>query len=545
MNQPCTTATPLATVVLPLWVQSGPSSARVISAGHERLDGCPQLAVALPMVREGGVWFMAGEDGGALVPAQAADMVRLMRVQRCTTPAVGPAYTEVVHVTADLLPQEHPHWLIVLLSPAAGQSAELAPQQVAQVLADWMHQVNHGQVRQSRLLPALLMSPPTPPSTGDAVSFRMALASCQYPAGVLDDTPRQPLEQLSDWAGPADRSAMRLRDHCMDASRPVDLVILTGDQVYVDATAGVFNASPLRPQDPWDSAYRQRSRNLAWQALSSTLMGKSFVLLDDHEIQDNWYRQAGVPARVFNEGEEGVNRFRREQTFTWPIAAPEHHLWCDVSAATPWPVFLADTRSEREGRHMDNLWQAHIMSQQQRDALTAWIARAAQAGTPHFLVSSSAVLPRLRHTAREPAMCLYEDNWVGYPASLSWLLATLWQHRASNVVLLAGDEHVSSTCRIRLQQGHEPPMVVHAIHSSALYAPYPFANTRPQDFAGPDDRFELDTEAGVLQVHTHTTCYPGDGFAMLEVRPDGVRTGLDVSFVKGLGASPPPVHICW
>lgn len=524
---------------LPLWLQRPHAGATCFTVGFDRQDGPPDMAVSMPMVCEGGVWFMQGADGMACERPSTKDVLAVMQMGRCEPQVCEPVYAGMARLSTQLLHArqantgETCHRLILLMRWPPGRvvcpTSVASHAQVATALAHWLQRLSNGQLRQDRLVPALWTGI-LAPSAGS--SFRLALASCQYPGGVFDSSPRQPLADLSSWAGPADQSAMLLRQHCLDTQRPVDLVVLTGDQVYVDATAGMFNTDPLRPQDPWLLAYRQRSRNLAWHALCGAIVGKGLVMLDDHEIEDNWYEQTNPDATGFDKGQTGVSHFRQEQTFSWPTPAPAKHLWCDVSSATPWPVFLADTRSERQPRTLSNLQQVHIMQNEQRHALEAWVARAAQAGTPHFLVSSSAVLPRLRRTAHEPAMALYEDNWVGYPASLHWLLQTLWTHRASNVVLLAGDEHVSSTCSIRLQRAGELAMTVHAIHSSALYAPYPFANTSPKDLAQPDDRFALPMAGGDLLVDTHTVFYPGDGFALLETNQQGSRWTLQVSFVK-------------
>jgi len=78
-------------------------------------------------------------------------------------------------------------------------------------------------------------------------------------------------------------------------------------------------------------------------------------------------------------------------------------------------------------------------------------------------------------------------------------------------------------------------VTIHSIHSSALYAPYSFANSSEEDFASPDD-FEFDHGAGasmrrfVCRVQTFFP-HSGDGFTI--IRP--YRTGasswrLDVEF---------------
>ena len=112
-----------------------------------------------------------------------------------------------------------------------------------------------------------------------AQPFTFALASCQYPAGLVDGTPQAfghgdshgdgQGEGQTMPPGPADASMLRLaarlvdpNDHC----RP-SLLVLTGDQIYADATAGLFDPragrvpaprSSLRDAEHWLSVPYQK-----------------------------------------------------------------------------------------------------------------------------------------------------------------------------------------------------------------------------------------------------------------------------------------------
>lgn len=355
------------------------------------------------------------------------------------------------------------------------------------------------------------------------------LASCQYPAGLLDGTPLCMGDiSLLERAGPADRSLALL----CQAFPPAQFAIFTGDQVYVDATAGLFDPSLLSPQSPWDVAYRNRDENPAWQTLIGKMGFRCFALLDDHEINDNW--SAPSPP---SEGELSttdpamlrrdiaLERFRQEQISLWPVQPPENQLWLSA-VLHGHPFFLADTRSERAGRTLHKLHQAEIMHQAQKNALEHWVTQVAkQPQTPAFLVSSSAVLPRTRQTAQEPTMALYADSWSGYPASLAWLLGILHKHRASNVVLLSGDHHVSSLTTITLTSPNTnaaEPLVIYAIHSSALYAPYPFANAHPRDFCEKDVFTLMESSPSPLKIQADTEFFKDDGFAVIEAHPQKI-----------------------
>ena len=89
---------------------------------------------------------------------------------------------------------------------------------------------------------------------------------------------------------------------------------------------------------------------------------------------------------------------------------------------------------------------------------------------------------------------LRSDAWDGYPASLHRLLAGVYERGTNDVVFLSGNEHLSNVARIQISKLDDPGVVLaHSVHSSALYAPYPFANAIEEDFAGTEE-FEFSND---------------------------------------------------
>ena len=78
------------------------------------------------------------------------------------------------------------------------------------------------------------------------------------------------------------------------------------------------------------------------------------------------------------------------------------------------------------------------------------------------------------------------------------------------------------------ESGHD--VTTWSVHSSALYAPYPFANSVEDDFPE-SDRFEFDWDGRHYRC-TVRTRFPslGDGFAILSARPEGGHWNLDVAY---------------
>lgn len=324
------------------------------------------------------------------------------------------------------------------------------------------------------------------------------LASCQYPTGLLDSTP-------DDWqlpgaqASPSELSLCKMAHLCEQGQAP-DFLLLVGDQVYVDATAGMFD--PGLTDDRYRAPYRQWQSPLARRAFGASSASARFpvhTLPDDHEICDNWgpvSRQApglddeGIHRRAFVTNQELLARgLRGYRTFASPISATAEGpptLYRTVGSWNhPELVFMADTRTERQRRNHLNVDSARIMGHQQWEELQDWLSAGAQPGAgPRFLACPSLVLPRTKAgLGSTPASALHADGWDGYPCSLNALLASVFEHNLGNLILLSGDMHLASLSRIRLRKpGSDRTVVLYGIHAPALYAPYPFANAKPGDF---------------------------------------------------------------
>lgn len=365
-------------------------------------------------------------------------------------------------------------------------------------------------------------------SAASPIDTCFALASCQYPADLLDASPRNPAFS----AGPADASLARL-SACLDSGPPEQrptLLVLAGDQVYLDDMAGLFEARAN--DDRYHSRYQFLLESRGMQLVSARL--PIACMLDDHEIVDNWEPMPsggpGAAAALEWDGarSDGVGAFIDYQRMAGPpLAYPADRcsLWCSFEHGGL-PFFMADTRTQRERRTARRLATARLMHEQQFSELKQWLLEH-RAG-PCFVVTPSILLPRQRLTADDAddeAGALHSDAWDGYPASLHELLAFLCDEQLSSVVFLSGDEHVSCAVRASVTRRDGLSVSLHSVHSSALYAPYPFANGTPQQFKSPDCfGFEVRRRAYQCQVEAATWA-PGDGFARLRVCPSPSRPG--------------------
>ncbi len=384
-------------------------------------------------------------------------------------------------------------------------------------------------------------SPAQPP-----VPMTFALASCQYPAGLLDGTP----QEFGKAPGPADASMLRLsaRLESKDASTRPSLLVLCGDQIYADATAGLFDprARPslharngARLDEDW---LRVPYQNWLGSVGAQSVLGRvrTFMLLDDHEIRDNWEPRAADPANdeLRKAGLESYGRYQRNR----PPGGSLMRAWKRLSHRGI-EFFLADTRTERQARKaLLDPEVPRIMSARQAVILTAWLTQTR--GRPAFVVSPSMLLPRRRLSARHARSALHSDAWDGYPGSLNALLAAVWRTGRSDLVFLSGDEHLSCIARITVSDlARKRKVTLHSVHSSGLYAPWPFANSVPELFAETDHWCFRDPGDPSTRLYCKVKVLdwvPGDGFACLTLgRSDECRWELTVAFDRAR-CSPKP-----
>lgn len=549
--------------------------------GHERCSladdgssGAPVAALLVPVVRSGGRWLPAGDDGQAIEPtAQAlAERVHWRALKPVSPDELATRYTFELNGFA---PPQGAQGLLVLVlynqsaalqpgianppsrlaarvgerSPGgkglrglAAMGADLAGADGAKDLAGSIAQAMAESVRRtferasSVELGLGVLHPPArrDPCATSARTF--ALASCQYPGDILDRTPPGTPEDAP--AGPCDASYLRLlallegRRGAATGEEPLPVpqfLVLAGDQIYADATAGLFD--PRRLDDRLRISYETFFGARGPRSVLSRL--PAVMQPDDHEIADNW--EPAAPAAGDAQKSERLGRFgvreylRNQRDEDFQGTAPPR-LWHDTPVHGL-PFFWADARTQREPRTAATVGDASMLDAAQAKALDDWLADTRTPG-PRFLVSAPMVLPRHLQTSEDgTAGAIRSDAWDGFPASLHRLLAKLHERGRDDVLLLSGDAHVSNVCRIEIRKLGEPGVVVaHSVHSSALYAPYPFANGIEEDFAG-RETFEFEYGEASYQCSVATR-FPstGDGFAVLSVSQERDGWRVDVRF---------------
>ncbi len=470
-----------------LYAGAGHAAVRWIGLGASPRLGRPQQIALLPLQRgAGGAWRAAS----SITP------------QRLAAPA-----------DTDWCKLELPDWpgidgVLVLLIHEQPQSIGASDRAAPQLGAGASVQVALAQA-----LDAFCAMPSGPrlglvelPKAVESTRVRLALGSCQYPPGILNTWPA-----LDAW---------RRLNARLDAGERPNLLLLTGDQVYVDATAGLFDPADLhdryrKPYETWlhDAVVRDALRRVPLATLP-----------DDHEIVDNWQPRAGAPGdRDYDANEQareaGVAHFLRYQR---PPCADVRRLSMSLQAGSL-PIYLLDTRVQRRHRSAACHNVPMFADPQAWHALCNWL-RAAPKALPKLIVSPAMILPRLRSAV--PAKLAYgrvdsgahaalnADGWDGYPQTLCALLALIARERIEHVVFLSGDAHLGVLAHADLR-GDGDPVRIHSVHTAGLNTPYRFANATAADYLL-DDNFSFIENGCQYQCNVSSQIHVGAGFTWLD-----------------------------
>lgn len=366
-------------------------------------------------------------------------------------------HTELPAVVRDI-PAPKPVWL-------AGSTP--ASQQTREALEHWLEEAGNAQLLPDclfSLAPKVVAAADTgsPCEPGSDLCF--ALASCQYPPGLLDEAP----------AGAAYR---RLQAEVESDGGP-QFLMLAGDQVYVDAAAGLFDPVAAAPAKAALDANLDRIYELTWRLQPFRRTAARLpvcTMMDDHEVADNW---PGLDCPSATRGDTvaaslaAYGRYQQALAPGRPLGGPGSRSYAFFPAGVPF--FVLDTRSRRALRDALNVADAAIVQEEVMADLCRQL-QGAPRNSVKFVVSPSPILPPEHFDAACVAQRLRSDTWSGYPASTSRLLRCIRDQDIRRVVLLAGDSHLSTVSTFAFEDTDNRLV---SIVSSGLYTPWPFANQR-------------------------------------------------------------------
>ena len=329
-----------------------------------------------------------------------------------------------------------------------------------------------------------------------------------------------------------------------EGPRGPQCLLLVGDQIYVDGTAGLFDPTSQfdRYVRPYQLLYRMPQARDVLRRLPV------YTMMDDHEIVNNWEPRIDErrtdPALI--DGRHAYVKFQRRAgpDLTAPVGESRFPLWYPFEVGR-FRLFMTDTRTERTSRTARTIASARIMSKDQMSSLLKWLSEPGPDGrdAPKVIASPSILLPRHSRAVQRglPVSALRSDGWDGYPGSLHQVLAHIAREKIRNVVFVSGDEHLSH-CPDRACEAQNEPVVVHCSLFSPLFAPFPFANSEEADLVA-DESFALHGKTGKgarYRCRVRTQFGPaGDGFAVIRIYRDGGGWTMECDFDRAHNGAPP------
>ena len=235
----------------------------------------------------------------------------------------------------------------------------------------------------------------------------------------------------------------------LNATTPLDGLLMVGDQVYVD------DLNIVAPDRDFPSISLKYRTAFSQPHIRSLMAGTpTYMILDDHEIEDNWPARKGSNDQVLYDN--AMRAYEIYQSCHGPahtllptghVSRKVNHYWYSFADGdTDW--FVLDCRTQRS--HTD------MLDHEQETALLSWLTRST--ASVKLIVSSVLVFPDLHRNG--------DDGWKAYAGQRQRILDTIRTRTIRNVLFVSGDIHGSLTCRLNHSQ--DPDCVIHSIVSSPL-----------------------------------------------------------------------------
>ncbi|MBZ2188330.1 alkaline phosphatase family protein [Alcanivorax sp. JB21] len=241
-----------------------------------------------------------------------------------------------------------------------------------------------------------------------------------------------------------------------------DFVLFCGDQIYADPLNRLGAISS-------EESYLQRYRTAFGQPAMRSLMARTptYMILDDHEIEDNWPASASARDWVekFPAAIKAYQIYQASHSPAMPLG-PEglyldqdpDHLWYHFSHGCM-DMFVMDVRTERQ--LAGSPAQRWMISPEQEQALADWLLQSPE--RVKLIVSPVVLFPDNRPLFRGG------DAWEGFVHQRTRILEIIRRHKLPRVAFVSGDVHASLVAALTCS-GRRAPLA-HSLVSSGLFWP--------------------------------------------------------------------------
>ncbi|WP_260955894.1 alkaline phosphatase D family protein [Pseudomonas citri] len=299
----------------------------------------------------------------------------------------------------------------------------------------------------------------------------------------------------------------------------LDGVVMVGDQIYADDLNFV---SPDTRINEFFERYRQAFKQPYIRELMSRY--PTYMILDDHEIEDNWPSNADVvdwktlyPAAIhayltYQASHSPLYEVSSESR----IEGVPNKLWYSFSdGLIDW--FFMDSRTERSapGRPVK------MISDVQMDGLLNHLK--SNKGGYKFVVTSVPMFPDFTSETG--------DKWMGYPEQREVILSFIKKEKIKKVYFLSGDVHCSFCAELTSQS--DPDFRVYQIVSSSFFWPYPHMSASGCIIGPVKSIVEPQDYVATLRSEV----YSDDNFSVIDVKKESVTVSFYDRKNKPLGGS--------
>jgi len=320
-------------------------------------------------------------------------------------------------------------------------------------------------------------------------------------------------------------------------------VLMAGDQIYADMLNRHIPIGLADTFEEFQERYLTAFGSLHMRRLLRTV--PTYMILDDHEIEDNWTQDRAGEAHGMNSSSA------KRKIFNWAMNAYRSYQWIHGPRnfgerlyysfdCGGYPFFVLDMRTQRFMQDVeDSLDDNHLLGRpslegeepSQLEFLMYWLKHQQQqhGNVPKFICAPSVFTPsplgaREGREGSELQKVRWKeasDSWPAFPHTKRALLRCIVDNDIRNVVFLSGDIHCSNVATMTYGGNAPAKLKTFSITSSAFYWPFPFADGDPSGFVhdskDPQQKDTFQVSADVTMDYVASNFTQDDNFCRIDV----------------------------
>lgn len=260
-----------------------------------------------------------------------------------------------------------------------------------------------------------------------------------------------------------------------------DFMILLGDQIYSDNPVDIVKEVPGHLPD-LKAAYRRKYKENWAETHMKAFMKRipMFMILDDHEIDNNWHGEQGYYIDAMTAYDEYQGKHNPASR-----AAGKKYYSFRVGEVD---FYVLDTRSYRSSNGVTDNSSKSMLGSVQKGDLESWLS--ASTAKFKFIISS---VPWRNLSDRN------NDSWDGFQTERNEIFDYVLKNKILGVVLVSGDQHYASVHRLRQIE----PYSLSEFNATPLGT----SNLRMRGETEAEKKYEDNSEKvyGLFRIDTSTT----------------------------------------